>query len=120
MFKDTLGSALTRVDGAQACVLMGFDGIPVDAASADDSDLPLDPTELGTELSHHLEGLRKTAADTGQGPLEEAVLRSGSVTAVARVLDDHLFLLLLLGPDALVGKGRYVLRVLAPQIRDLL
>ena len=120
MFKETLRTALTRLDGAQACVLMGFDGIAVDSVTADDADLPGDPRDLAVELGHHLFGLRKTAQETGQGPLEETVLRTGSLASVARVLDDHYFLLLLLGPDALVGKGRYLLRVLAPQVREQL
>ena len=118
MFREILGSALTRVDGAHACVLMGFDGIAVASATADGADLPGDPKDLAVELAHHLSGLRKTAKDTGQGVVEETVLKTDGLASVVRVLDDHLFLMLLLAPDALVGKGRYVLRVVASQVRD--
>jgi predicted regulator of Ras-like GTPase activity (Roadblock/LC7/MglB family) len=118
MFTDLLNSVLDRVDGSVACVLMGFDGIPVESVTAADLAADgFDPKELAVEYSAHIQNLRRTAADTGQGDLEEAHIRTGALQAVARVLDDNYFLLLLLDPDGIAGKGRFVLRVLAPQVR---
>jgi len=117
MFGDTLKAAVDRVDGAVACILMGFDGLEVASRTGDRARLPADPQVLATELSAHLRGLRRTADDVQGGPLEEAHVRIGKVQAVARVVDDDYFLLLLLAPDGLAGKGRHVLRTLAPRIK---
>ena len=116
MFSETLKSAVDRVDGALACVLMGFDGIAIDCAIAGDVG-STDPKEIATELSAHLQRLRKTTKETGQGTLEETLVRTGEMQAVVRVLDDD-YLLLLMAPTAMVGKGRYVLRTVAPAVRQ--
>ena len=119
MFGDTLKAAVDRVDGALACILMGFDGLEVASHTATEkSELPVDPQTLATELSAHLNGLRKTAADVTDGALQEAHVHTGGLQAVARVIDDDYFLLLLLDANGLAGKGRYVLRMLAPKIKE--
>lgn len=118
MFGDTLKAACDRT-GALACILMGFDGLEVASHRASaGSALTLDPQVLATELSAHLSRLRKTAVDVADGALQEAHVHIGDLQAVARVIDDDYFLLLLLDGAGLAGKGRYVLRTLAPQIKD--
>jgi len=118
MFGETLKEAVDRVDGALACVLMGFDGLEVASHTTDSDDLPVDPSTFATELSTHLSGLRKTAADVSNGALQEAHIHTGDLQAVARVVDDNYFLLLMLDGGGLAGKGRYVLRALAPRIKE--
>lgn len=116
MFTELLRKALDGVDGAEACVLMGFDGIAVDVAVRRGADLASTAQELATELSPHLSALQRMTADTGQGALVETAFGAERVVGVARVLDGNYFLLLLMKPGSLLGKGRYLLRVLAPQV----
>ncbi len=119
MFGETLKAAVDRVDGALACILMGFDGLEVASHTATaKADLPVDPQVLATELTAHLAGLRRTAVDVAEGSLQEAHVHTGGLQAVARVVDDNYFLLLLLDGGGMAGKGRYVLRSLAPKIKE--
>ena len=117
MFTEILRTALDRVDGAVACVLMGFDGIAVDVAVRRGEELPAAPQDLATEYHAHLQSLRKTTEETGQGALEETAFRTERLQGVAHLVDENYFLLLLLKPGAMLGKGRYLLKVLAPKVR---
>ena len=81
MFSETLKSAVDRVDGALACVLMGFDGIAIESVTVGDGG-STDANELATELSAHLQRLRKTIKETGQGALEETLVRTDEMQAI--------------------------------------
>ena len=118
MFGETLKTACDQT-GAMACILMGFDGLEVAShTTTAKSEMPVDPQILATELSAHLAGLRKTAVDAADGSLQEAHVHTGGMQAVARVIDDDYFLLLLMDGGGMAGKGRYVLRTLAPKIKE--
>ena len=118
MFGETLKAACEQA-GALACILMGFDGLEVASHTAtENGTLPVDPQILATELSAHLAGLRRTAADVAKGSLQEAHVHTGGLQAVARVVDDDYFVLLLFDAGGMAGKGRYVLRTLAPKIKE--
>ncbi len=115
MFQQLLEDALQQVDGALACGLMGFDGIPVETALGDRS--RVDAPTLGTELSGHILGLARTMDALRIGPMGELSLQTARLWVVARVLNQNYFLLMFLEPGANLGKARYLLRMLAPKIR---
>lgn len=116
MFQQLLNETLEQVDGSVACVLMGFDGLPVDIARRGSADL--DESTLGTELAGHISGLARTLGSLNVGPLAELSFQTGNLWATVRVLNDDYFLVLLLEPGANLGRGRYLLRTLAPRVRQ--
>ncbi len=116
MFQKLLDEAIRKVDGALACSLVGFDGIPVETAYSGERQ-GIDPGTLGTELANHVATLARTFSALEIGPLAELTLTGGRLWSVIRLLGPNYFLVLLLKPGANIGKGRFMLRVVAPRIR---
>ncbi len=115
MFQQLLNEALEQVEGSVACALMGFDGLPVETVHRPGD---VDEATLGTELAGHISGLSRTLASLGIGPMAELSFQTGTLWATIRVLSSDYFLVLLMQPGANQGKGRYLLRTLAPRVRQ--
>jgi predicted regulator of Ras-like GTPase activity (Roadblock/LC7/MglB family) len=115
MFQQLLSEALQQVDGALACSLMGFDGIPVETLYAEGRGL--DAPTLGTEVSGHIAAFARTLDTLRVGPMAELSFQTAKLWAVVRVLNPDYFLILFLTPGGSLGKGRYALRLLAPKVR---
>lgn len=116
MFQVMLDEALGKVDGALACSLVGLDGIPVEVRTVDGAEL--DPATLSTELSSHVSGLLRTVDALHIDPLGELSLCASRLWMIARMVNRDYFLALFLRPGANLGKGRYLLRQLAPRVRQ--
>ena len=116
MFRESLQKLVERVDGGVAGILMGFDGISVEAYTR--------PTEPGTdiqtvgmELAHVIGQVRRAAELLEVGDLSEVTVRADKLVVVVRSLNDEYFLAFALRPNGNFGKARYVLRVLAPKFQ---
>ena len=112
MFRDALQDVVDKVDGAQAALLMGFDGIAVEKYSADGFDIET----LGMEFSVVLNDARKAVLGLEAGKTDEVSFRAEKLTTVVRVLNDEYFIALALKPTGNLGKGRYMLRLAAPKL----
>lgn len=116
MFRETLQKMVDRVDGGLAGVLMGFDGISVEAYTRPDTNT--DIQTVGMELSHVISQVRRAAELLEVGGLDELVVKAEKLIVILRVLNAEYFLACALRPDANAGKARYVLRITAPQIQS--
>lgn len=117
-FRARLSRLKEAIPGAFAASIMGSDGIPIDAIET-----PLkgvDTSGLIVEYGALLESVRKTAQMFAAGRLEEVAVRSEHLTALLRPINDEFFLALVLGPEASLGKSRYLLRIEAPQLEEAL
>jgi predicted regulator of Ras-like GTPase activity (Roadblock/LC7/MglB family) len=115
MFRESLQKLVERVDGGVAGILMGFDGISVEAYTK-----PTDSTDIqtvGMELAHVIGQVRRAAELLEVGKLGEVTLRAEKLTVIVRALNDEYFLAFAIRPSGSFGKARYVLRVLAPKIQ---
>jgi predicted regulator of Ras-like GTPase activity (Roadblock/LC7/MglB family) len=115
MFRESLKKLVERVDGGVAGILMGFDGISVEAYTK-----PSDNTDIqtvGMELAHVIGQVRRAAELLEVGQLAEVTLRAEKLTVIVRALNDEYFLAFAISPSGSFGKARYVLRVLAPKIQ---
>ena len=121
MFKKHLKKLVDGVDGGVAALLMGFDGIAVDSFAREPApgksaaDGKLDIQAVGMEFSFILTQVRKAAESLGAGAVEEMTIRTGSMLLLVRVLTPEYFIALAIAPDGNFGKGRYLLRIGAPQ-----
>ena len=112
MFGTKLEETVKGVGGGIAAILMGFDGIPVDQFTVDkDQDIET----LGMEFSVLLKEVRKAAEMLDAGTAEELTVRAEKLTTVLRVVNDEYFVALAIAPDGNLGKGRYLLRMIAPE-----
>jgi predicted regulator of Ras-like GTPase activity (Roadblock/LC7/MglB family) len=116
MFGELLSEVVKGVDGAIGAVLMSGDGLPVDQVVGDPSRGDIEA--MAMELSVVLREIRKAATQLGAGQAEEVMIRGASMTTLIRVLNDEYFVALALPASASIGKGRYLLRRVAPRLRE--
>jgi predicted regulator of Ras-like GTPase activity (Roadblock/LC7/MglB family) len=115
-FRTHLESVVNQVDGALACSVMGFDGISVETLQKEEAaDLELNGTWV--EYANLLGQLRQAAEALKTGEVQEVSVNSERVMTLMRLVSPEYFLILALRTDGNYGKGRYVLRVIAPKIR---
>ncbi|MDJ0765266.1 MAG: roadblock/LC7 domain-containing protein [Myxococcota bacterium] len=115
MFTDKLKSAVDSVKGGEAAIIMGYDGIPVDHFEADKD---VDIETVGMEFSVVLKEVKKAAELLETGSTEEMTVRTEMRTTILRVVNDSYFLAFVVRADGNMGKARYVLRMLAPELKE--
>jgi predicted regulator of Ras-like GTPase activity (Roadblock/LC7/MglB family) len=115
-FRTHLESVVNQVDGALACSVMGFDGISVDTHQKEDA-AELELNGAWVEYANLLSQLRQAAETLKTGEVQEVSVNSERVLTLMRLISPEYFLVLALRADGNYGKGRYVLRVIAPKIR---
>ena len=122
MFRESLKKLVERVEGGVAGILMGFDGISVEAYTrphrndVDDGD-PTDIQTVGMELAHVIGQVKRAAELLEVGALDEVTLRAEKLTVLVRTLSKEYFLAFALRPQSSFGKARYAMRVLAPKLQ---
>ncbi|HEY5281713.1 MAG TPA: hypothetical protein VIM14_02890 [Polyangia bacterium] len=119
MFRDSLQRMVDRLPGGVAGILMGFDGISVDSYTKDGQDEKdvLDIQTVGMELAHALGQMRKAADQLDVGQLRELTLKADNLVVLVHLLNDEYFIAWAIKPEASFGKARYLMNLLAPQIR---
>lgn len=116
MFRESLQKMVDRLDGGVAGILMGFDGISVDAYTRP-GEAGVDIQTVGMELAHAITQMRKAAGQLDVGELAEITLRAERLTILVHLLNQEYFVACAVRPPASFGKARYLMRLLAPQIQ---
>ncbi|MBX2811179.1 MAG: hypothetical protein KTR25_05195 [Myxococcales bacterium] len=80
----------------------------------------VEATQLFVEYGTLVEQFRSTAQMFAAGELEEIAARTELYTCLMRPINHEFFLALVLLPEGCLGRGRFLLRVLAPQIEPKL
>ncbi len=114
MFTEILQQLLADVPGARSATVMGFDGIAIttkDSLSADGTE-----AAAAVEVAAVTSQLRRAAEGIGAGEVREITLETDGLTTLLRPLTSEYCLAMTLGPEGLAGKGRYLMRILAPRI----
>jgi predicted regulator of Ras-like GTPase activity (Roadblock/LC7/MglB family) len=109
MFRESLETILERTEGATGALIMGMDGIAVEKLIRDegrDSNMDVAATEITSLVRSSL----RAGEHTGLGLLRELYVSFGSVHVLARMLSPEYFVVLTLGAEANLGRGRYELR----------
>jgi len=115
MFRQHLQKIVENVDGGQAALLMGFDGIAVESFSPEEVTDP-DIQTVGMEFSFIFGQIRKAAEILEIGGIREVTIKSSALIIVIRQLTDEYFAAVTLSPDGNFGKARFLLRITAPKI----
>lgn len=115
MFKEPLRKIVDNVEGGIAGLVMGFDGISVESYTREGH--KIDINTVGMEFSFILTQLRKAADILDVGKCNEISIKAEKLTIVIRVLNQDYFLALALAPEGNFGKGRYLMRVVAPRLQ---
>ena len=115
MFQDSLKKLVDNVDGGIAGLLMGFDGIAVDSYTRDTGGL--DIMTVVMEFSVILREVRRAAEALEIGGVQEVAIRSEKHTILLRVMNQEFFVALAITESGNFGKGRYLLRMVAPKLQ---
>ncbi len=101
-----LVTTISRWDGVDAAVVLGRDGLVIDARGADDVD--------GEQLAAHVPSLLAAADEfagvAGRGALASCVLEYASGFVLISALSDDVLLLVMLRPAGNVGELLFALR----------
>ena len=116
MFKEALQSVVEGTDGAIGGLLMDFEGIPLDSYSK--SGALIDIETVCAEMSVVVKGIQRATEMLDAGDTREVSFKSDKMITLIRVINDGYFVALTLEPNANLGKGRYLLRVLAPKLAE--
>jgi predicted regulator of Ras-like GTPase activity (Roadblock/LC7/MglB family) len=113
-FREHIQRIVQSTPGAVACTIMGFDGIAIDTyeTGAGEVDIP----NLLVEFAAAAQQLRRNAAQSPAGGFVEMVVTNQRLSAILRPLSEEYFLAVVLAPQALVGKARFLMRVAAAPI----
>ena len=107
--RETLNTIVTSVDGALAAIIMGYDGIPIDEFAVEQSDF--DTQLLSVEYSTVLKEIKRALDVISAGEMEEVSIATTRTRVLMRVLNDDLFIALIMRRDGNFGKGRYLLQL---------
>lgn len=117
-FKETLQAVVDNLGGALGAVVMGYDGIAIEDYIKEDSSI--DMHLLTAEYAAVLKEVKRTVDVLKSGLLQEVSINTESSTAIARVINDDFFVLLVINKDGNYGKGRFLLRREVPKLADAL
>lgn len=113
-----LKDLVEQTDGGLGAMVMGYDGIPLDEYICEDA--PLDLQVLSVEYATVLKEVKKAVDVLNSGMLEEISINTDVSRVIIRILDEDLFAIGIVSADGNFGKARYLLRINAPRIRELL
>jgi predicted regulator of Ras-like GTPase activity (Roadblock/LC7/MglB family) len=114
-FRAHLEQLVHQVEGAVACSVMGFDGIAIETHTAQEPGI--DFSAMLIEYGSIISKFKEAAVALEAGAVSEVVVNTEKLSTIARLLTPEYFLVLALRPDGNFGKGRYAMRVTAPQVR---
>jgi predicted regulator of Ras-like GTPase activity (Roadblock/LC7/MglB family) len=118
MFRENLSRLVDSVEGSVAGLLMGFDGIAVESYWKDSGGPGFDVETIAMEYSFILGQVRKAAEALDVGGVHELTIKAERLTTLIRVINQDYFVALAMTPDGNFGKGRYVMRVVAPKLQE--
>ena len=114
-FRQYTRKIVDEVPGAIACTVMGFDGLPIDSYQVGGS--TLDITTLLTEYSGLAAQLKRIGEEQPQvGKIRDFVIETQSLSTIFRPLTEDYFLAAVVEPQGLVGKARFLLRIIAADV----
>lgn len=114
MFADILKKVVDNTDGGLGAVIMGLDGIPVDAYTRQPD--RVDVNTVAMEFSFILTQARKAADSAKLGTFEEMTVKADRLTLALRLVTPQYFIAVALAPDGNLGKARFLMRLAAPKL----
>jgi predicted regulator of Ras-like GTPase activity (Roadblock/LC7/MglB family) len=114
MFKEALRSVVEGTEGSIAGLLMDFEGIPVESFTRDGSNFDIET--VGAEVSVVVKAIQRAGEMLDVGDTQEVALKSEKMTTLIRIINQTYFVAITMDPEGNLGKGRFLLRVLAPKL----
>lgn len=107
--RETLNTIVKSVDGTLAAIIMAYDGIPIEEVVLEQSDF--DTQLLSVEYATVLKEIKRAVDIIKAGDLEEVSIATSQMRIIMRLLNEELFIALIMRRDGNFGKGRYLLKI---------
>lgn len=114
MFRETLREIVDKTEGGVAGLIMDSEGIAVESYAR--ADAPFDITTIGIEFGVVLGSIKRAAESLEAGSAREVAIGTDKLIAIIRTLGESYFLAVALRPDGNFGKGRFLMRSVAPKL----
>ncbi|HEX2910235.1 MAG TPA: roadblock/LC7 domain-containing protein [Chloroflexia bacterium] len=115
-FTEILNDAANNVEGAMAVGLVGVDGIGVETVVSDGIDLDTESVEV--ELAGLVGNVSRTAQALSAGQVRDMFVEAEKQSYLISFLDSDYFLVVMLGPQANLGRARFEARRISQRLRD--
>lgn len=117
-FSEILAGAANSVEGALAVGLVGVDGIGVETVVTDGAEL--DAEALEVELAGLVGTVNRTSQSLSSGQIKDLFIEAENCSYLITLLDKDYFLMVLLGPQANLGRARFEVKRVSQRLRDSL
>ncbi|MDD2732949.1 MAG: roadblock/LC7 domain-containing protein [Desulfuromonadaceae bacterium] len=107
--RESLKTIVQGVDGSLAALVMAYDGIPIDEVTVEQSEF--DMQLLSVEYATVLKEIKRAVDVIKMGDLEEVSIATSRTCVVVKILNEDLFIVLIMNRGGNVGKGRYMLKL---------
>jgi predicted regulator of Ras-like GTPase activity (Roadblock/LC7/MglB family) len=114
-FRELLERMCARVPEALGAVIIAEDGIIVDRHI---TDAAVDVELASVEFLGAVREIRRATAAVESGELEEMIVTNTGAQTLLRLIGPGYYLLLLMAPSGLAGRGRYELRRTAHELAN--
>jgi predicted regulator of Ras-like GTPase activity (Roadblock/LC7/MglB family) len=114
MFQDALRELVESTEGGVAGLIMDSEGIAVDSYARGYA--PFDIATVGIEFGVVLNSIKRAAESLEAGSAREVSIGTEKMTTLIRTLGETYFLALAIKPDGNLGKGRFLMRTVAPKL----
>jgi len=106
VFRETLRGIAERVDGARAVAIVGLDGIPVESFNVGEA---VSMETVAAEMLGLVKAAQNPRADIVSGQIREFVVIGDRARVLLSRVSPEYYLLLLLGGEGGLGRGRHEL-----------
>jgi len=112
-FSDIMKKVVNGTEGALGALIVGLDGIPVEEYSVSKE---MDIQAMTVEYSALLKEIEKGSQMAQMGSTKEVTVIADKAMIMLRRLNEEYFFVLIIKPDGNFGKGRFLLRMSAPEL----
>ena len=114
MFKEALQNVVDSTDGGIAGLVMDFEGIPLETYSKEGAQFDIET--VGAEVSVVVKAIQRATEMLEAGETREVAFKSDKMVTLIRVINAGYFMALTMKPEGNFGKGRFLMRVVAPKL----
>jgi len=114
IFGDIIKEVVEKLDGAISGVIMGVDGIALEAFAKNGGSF--DIQTAGIEYASILKDVQKVAGEMKSGKVSEMSIQSENHIVIIESINPEYFFALAIVPNGNFGKARYLMRTAVPRI----
>jgi predicted regulator of Ras-like GTPase activity (Roadblock/LC7/MglB family) len=113
--RGSLQDIVEKVGGGVGALIMGYDGIPIEEFILESQ---YDMQLLAVEYVNVMKEVKRSIDLIKSGELEEILVSTEQSKIIIRPVCDDYFIMLILDSDGNYGKGRYLLKLEIPRLRE--